>query len=53
MPTMSNYFDFIMINLAFIAQITLMVYFRSSLDIKENFAIYKYRRCFIDKGSCL
>ena len=41
MPTMSNYFDFIMINLAFIAQITIMVYFRSSLDIKENRALYR------------
>ena len=41
MPTMSNYFDFIMINLAFIAQITIMVYFRSALDIKENWPLYR------------
>lgn len=41
MPTTSNYFDFIMINLAFIAQITIMVYFRSALDIKENWPLYR------------
>ena len=36
MPTMNNYFNFFLINLAFLAQITIMVYFRSALDIKEN-----------------
>ena len=41
MPTMSNYFNYIMINLAFIAQILIMVYFRSALDIKQNWPLYR------------
>jgi hypothetical protein len=41
MPTMNNYFNFFLINLAFLAQITIMVYFRSALDIKENWPLYR------------
>ena len=41
MPTMGNYFKFFLINLAFLAQIIIMVYFRSALDIKENWPLYR------------
>ena len=41
MPTMSNYFNFIMINLAFIIQIAIMVYFRSAQDIRDNWPLYR------------
>lgn len=41
MPTMSNYLNFIYVNLGFIAQIAVMVYFKSSLDIKQNWPLYR------------
>ena len=41
MPTMSNYLKFIMINLAFIIQIAIMVYFRSVQDIRDNWPLYR------------
>jgi hypothetical protein len=41
MPTMNNYLNLIYVNLGFLAQITVMVYFRSVLDIKENWPIYR------------
>jgi hypothetical protein len=41
MPTMNNYLSFIFINLAFVAQIALMIYFRSATDIKKNWPQYR------------
>ena len=41
MPTMRNFSNFILINLAFLIQILIMVYFRSALGIKENWALYR------------
>ena len=41
MPTMQNYSTFFLINLAFLIQIIGMVYFRSALDIKENWPLYR------------
>ena len=41
MPTMKNFSSFFLINLAFLAQILSMVYFRSALDIKENWPLYR------------
>jgi hypothetical protein len=41
MPTMQNFSSFFLINLAFLAQILSMVYFRSALDIKENWPLYR------------
>jgi hypothetical protein len=41
MPSMTNYLIFIFINLLFIAQIALMMYFRSSNDIKKNWPEYR------------
>jgi hypothetical protein len=41
MPTMTNYLSFLFINLAFIAQIALMIYFRSANDIKKNWPQYR------------
>lgn len=41
MPTMNNYLNFIYVNLAFIAQIVVMVYFRSLDDIKKNWPLYR------------
>ena len=41
MPTMQNFSSFFLINLAFLAQIIIMVYFRSALDIKENWPLYR------------
>lgn len=41
MPSVSNYLNLIYINLAFIAQITIMMFFRSALDIKENWPKYR------------
>ena len=41
MPTMNNYLNLIYVNLGFIAQITVMMYFRSVLEIKENWSIYR------------
>ena len=41
MPSMHNYFNFIYVNLAFVAQIACMLYFRSAVDIKENWPLYR------------
>lgn len=38
---MNNYLNFIYVNLAFIAQIVVMVYFRSLDDIKKNWPLYR------------
>jgi hypothetical protein len=41
MPTMNNYFNFIYVNLGFLAQITVMMYFKSIVEIKENWPLYR------------
>lgn len=41
MPTMNNYLNLIYVNLGFLAQITVMMYFKSALEIKENWPIYR------------
>jgi hypothetical protein len=41
MPSVSNYLNLLYINLAFIAQITIMIFFRSTLEIKENWPKYR------------
>ena len=41
MPTMTNYLNLIYVNLGFIAQITVMMYFKSALEIKENWPVYR------------
>ena len=41
MPTMNNYLNLIYVNLGFIAQISAMMYFKSVLEIKENWPIYR------------
>lgn len=41
MPTMNNYFNLIYVNLGFLSQITVMMYFRSVLDIRKNWPIYR------------
>jgi hypothetical protein len=41
MPTMNNYLNLIYVNLGFIAQIVVMMYFKSALEIKENWPLYR------------
>jgi hypothetical protein len=41
MTTMNNYLNLIYVNLGFLAQFTVMMYFRSILEIKENWNIYR------------
>ena len=41
MPSVSNYLNLIYVNLGFIAQIAMMIFFRSALDIKENWPKYR------------
>jgi hypothetical protein len=41
MPTMNNYLNLIYVNLGFIAQITAMMYFKSALEIRENWPVYR------------
>lgn len=41
MPSGSNYFNFICVNLGFIVQIVVMMYFKSAVDIKENWPLYR------------
>lgn len=41
MPTMNNYLNLIYVNLGFIAQITIMMFFKSALEIKENWPVYR------------
>ncbi len=41
MPTLNNYANLLLINLGFIAQIMFMVFFKSAMDIKENWPLYR------------
>jgi hypothetical protein len=41
MPTMNNYLNLIYVNLGFLAQITIMMYFKSALEIRENWPVYR------------
>jgi len=41
MPTMNNYLNFLYVNLGYIAQIAVMMYFKSALEIKENWPVYR------------
>ena len=41
MPTLKNYFDFILINLAFMTQIFALIYFRAAADVKKNWPLYR------------
>jgi hypothetical protein len=41
MPTTNNYINFIYVNLGFIAQIAVMMYFKSIIEIKENWPQYR------------
>jgi hypothetical protein len=41
MPTMNNYLNLIYVNLGFIAQIAVMMYFKSALEIRENWTMYR------------
>jgi len=41
MPTITNYANFIYVNLGFIAQIAVMMYFKSIIEIKENWPVYR------------
>ena len=41
MPTMNNYLNFAYVNLAFIIQIGILVYFKSAQDIKNNWQEYR------------
>jgi hypothetical protein len=41
MPSMNNYLNLIYVNLGFLAQITVMMYFKSALEIKENWPVYR------------
>lgn len=41
MPTLNNYMNFVYVNLGFIAQIALMFYFTSVVDIKKNWPLYR------------
>ena len=41
MPYVSNYLNLLYVNLGFISQIAIMIFFRSALDIKENWPKYR------------
>jgi len=41
MPSMNNYLNFIYVNLGFVAQVAVMTYFKSALDIKKNWPLYR------------
>lgn len=41
MPTLNNYINLLYVNLGFLAQITIMMYFKSALEIKQNWPIYR------------
>ena len=41
MPTMNNYLNLLYVNLGFIAQITVMMYFKSALEIRDNWPLYR------------
>jgi len=41
MPKMNNYLNLIYVNLGFLSQIIVMMYFRSVLEIRQNWPIYR------------
>jgi len=41
MPSLSNYMNLIYVNLGFLAQITAMAYFKSIIEIRENWPLYR------------
>jgi hypothetical protein len=41
MPTMKNYLNLIYVNLGFIAQLAVMMYFKSALEIRKNWPLYR------------
>ena len=41
MPTFSNYANFVYVNLGFVVLIAIMMYFRSAVDIKDNWPLYR------------
>jgi hypothetical protein len=41
MPTMKNYLNFVYVNLGFVAQVTIMMYFKSLKEIKDNWPVYR------------
>ena len=41
MATMNNYLNLIYVNLGFLAQITVIMYFKSVLQIRENWPLYR------------
>ena len=41
MPSMNNYLNFIYVNLGFVAQIAVMMYFKSALEIQKNWPLYR------------
>ena len=41
MPSMNNYLNLIYVNLGFIAQVAVMTYFKSALDIQKNWPLYR------------
>ena len=41
MPTMTNYLNFIYVNLGFIAQIAVMMFFKSAIEIRQNWPVYR------------
>ena len=41
MPTINNYFNLIYVNLGFLSQIVVILYFKSILEIKKDWAIYR------------
>ncbi len=41
MPTINNYFNFLYVNLGFVAIITVMLYFKQVHDIRENWPVYR------------
>jgi len=41
MPTMNNYLNLIYVNLGFLAQFTIIMYFKSLLEIKKDWSSYK------------
>lgn len=41
MPQMKHYFNFMLVNLFFIAQIAVMLYYRSASEIRENWPAYR------------
>ena len=41
MPSLSNYMNLIYVHLGFVAQITAMAYFKSIIEIRENWPLYR------------